>query len=171
MRQHQNTDTHNGEFCSCGQDAVTCQKCAQRVCGSQTDWIAPTGNVCCHCLTAEVNAATAVIHAANVLSYSQRPAQTINHWTMVSTMQLGNLQKALRALAAAKIERNPDAVLATLRGEREVAPKPSYEAELRAYEEAHRVWMDTPVHNNSAAKAAMIEARDVLEAARKAVAK
>ena len=61
--------------------------------------------------------------------------------------------------------------LDAVRGVSGTTAKTSYEAELRAYEEAHRVWMDTPVHNNSAAKAAMIEARDVLEAARKAVAK
>ena len=36
----------NDEFCSCDQDAVTCQHCGRRVCGSLTVWIENKGNAC-----------------------------------------------------------------------------------------------------------------------------
>jgi len=41
-------DTHrwNDEFCSCGQDTVTCQVAGERVCGDLTTWVEPIGNVC-----------------------------------------------------------------------------------------------------------------------------
>ena len=52
MRAHE----WNDEFCSCGQDSVTCQGCGKRVCGTVAVWMmVPTsadkryGNVgpCC----------------------------------------------------------------------------------------------------------------------------
>lgn len=36
----------NDEFCSCGQDAVTCQGCGRRYCGSLTVWVKGRGNLC-----------------------------------------------------------------------------------------------------------------------------
>lgn len=41
-RQHE----WNSEFCSCGQDSVTCQIGGERVCGNLTKWIQNLGNVC-----------------------------------------------------------------------------------------------------------------------------
>lgn len=42
------TTTHrwNDQFCTCGQDAVTCQVAGELTCGSLTDWIDGLGNVC-----------------------------------------------------------------------------------------------------------------------------
>lgn len=61
------------------------------------------------------------------------------------------------------------AALAAVRAGSEVAKPAGYEAELRAYEEAHRVWMNTPVWNNKEAKAELKRTRDAYEAARKEV--
>lgn len=39
----------NDEFCSCGQDSVTCQCCGQRVCGTMSHQVENVGNVCWIC--------------------------------------------------------------------------------------------------------------------------
>ena len=39
--------------CSCGQDGVTCQKCASRICGNSATWITGVGNFCPECLHRE----------------------------------------------------------------------------------------------------------------------
>lgn len=50
------THNINGEFCSCGSDACSCQVCGKRVCGMQAEWLTPVpnksfdGNVCHGCL-------------------------------------------------------------------------------------------------------------------------
>jgi len=36
----------SGEYCSCEQDAVTCQECGKRVCGTLVTWVDGKGNVC-----------------------------------------------------------------------------------------------------------------------------
>ena len=39
-----------GEYCfTCGQDAVTCQRCGERVCGSLSTWLDGEGNICREC--------------------------------------------------------------------------------------------------------------------------
>lgn len=39
----------NAEFCSCGCDSVSCQKCGKRICGRLTKPVAGVGNVCFAC--------------------------------------------------------------------------------------------------------------------------
>ncbi len=37
------------QYCSCGQDAVTCQGCGRQVCGEIAQWVEGKGNIgpCC----------------------------------------------------------------------------------------------------------------------------
>jgi hypothetical protein len=46
MQQTTTTHLWNDEYCSCGQDAVTCQIAGERWCGNLTKWIDGLGNVC-----------------------------------------------------------------------------------------------------------------------------
>jgi hypothetical protein len=39
----------NDEFCSCGQDTVTCQKCGRLICGNLTEHVPGVGNICVVC--------------------------------------------------------------------------------------------------------------------------
>lgn len=50
MTPKEHTVDASGEYCSCGQDAVTCQKHGRRVCGNSTTWVEGTGNVCLGCI-------------------------------------------------------------------------------------------------------------------------
>lgn len=71
----------NDEFCSCGQDSVTCQCCGRRVCGTMTQHLTGLGNICWMCRQSYEDKTIEQIQLLRARGWSRRENGS---WSMTS---------------------------------------------------------------------------------------